>query len=210
MKPLHQFIIERLKPGTKLIVFDIDDTILKVNKDLMRIYKRVPGSQKEIALTTDEFAKDPDAGDPTKKSWFDYRDFEDPTKVYSSIITGTPLMYNIRLLDDYLKRGYDFCFLTARGCEDVVKSALEKFFSARPTSQLRELGETFKHTLSHAVNDHVKQYKGSTDAEKKANILKELCQQYDAVVFVDDDQKNLENARQLNLPNLRVIKAWNK
>lgn len=49
---------------------------------------------------------------------------------------------------------------------------------------------------------------GNTDAEKKARVLKYLCKEADIVKFVDDDLKNIRNARSLNLPNLRVITAW--
>ena len=41
-----------------------------------------------------------------------------------------------------------------------------------------------------------------------ANILIKLCQTHDKVVFVDDDRKNVNAAINLNIPNLKVIKAW--
>ena len=103
MKSLVNFIKESLiKEKIKelpnhvsgVIVFDIDDTLLRVDKKSMSIYKRVPGEKNEIALSTEEFAKDEDAKDPDKLSWFDYRDFRDPIKVYNSIISGTPLIRN--------------------------------------------------------------------------------------------------------------------
>ena len=212
MKSLQVYIIERVKdlPDSVdgIIVFDIDDTILKVDSSLIRIYKTKPG-EKEIALTTDEFAQDPDASDINKKSWFDYRDFRDPVKVYNSIISGTPLIKNLKIMDDYIKAGYDFCFLTARGCEEMVKKALKDFLRFKDDDgALHELGDTFKDTFSHAVNDEIKKYPGKTDSEKKAKVLTKLCKKYDRVVFVDDDKKNVNIARQLNIPNLKVIKAW--
>lgn len=212
MKTLYEYILnESPKPlhgnETGLIVFDIDDTLLKANADDFHIYKKVNG--KEIALTTDEFAKDPDAEDPEKvHTLFDYRDFGTPEKVYNSIITGTPLLRNLRILDDYVAAGYDFCFLTARQCEEVVKKAIDSFLRVRRNGILQELGDAFNKTLSHAVNDEVKKYPGKTDAEKKANILIKLCQTHDKVVFVDDDRKNVNAAINLNIPNLKVIKAW--
>ena len=218
MKSLIQYIkesllLERIKqlPASikGLIVFDIDDTLLKVDTDVLKIYKRVPGKP-EQALTTEEFAKDPDAADPNKKSLFDFRDFQDPIKVYQSIISGTPLIKNLRIMDDYIEAGYDFCFLTARGCEDTIKAALDEFLRVRnrDNNTLRKLGDTFKKTLSHAINDMTKNYPGRSDAEKKSNVLKYLCKKYDRVVFVDDDTKNVNSARNLRIPNLRVIKAW--
>lgn len=212
MKSLRQYIFEKIKnlPRwiTGLIVFDIDDTLIKVDPNLMSIYKKEPGKP-EKKLTTDEFAKDPDAADSKKKSWFDYRDFRDPEKVYLSIISGTPLLRNLKILDDYVNAGYDFCFLTARSCEDVIKKAIDTFIKIRSNDgALRDLGDSFKKTLSHAVNDESKEYEGNSDADKKANILIDLCQKYDRVVFVDDDHKNVSAARNLNIKNLKVIKAW--
>ena len=190
-------------PG--IIVFDIDDTLLRANPNVISVYKKEPG-KKEVRLTTSQFAKDDDAKDPNKSSWFDYREFNDPVKVYDSIVSGTPIIKNLRIMDSYIRAGYDFAFLTARSCEDVVKSALSSFLKVRSQNgALHELGETFKKTLSHAVNDKVHQYSGRTDAEKKANILKELCKKYDRVVFVDDDRKNIRGARELDIDNLKVV-----
>ena len=212
MKSLDTYIIEKIKdlPDSikGLIVFDIDDTILKVDPNIMKIYKRVPG-EKVKELTTEDFAKDPDAADPDKRSWFDLTDFNTPIKVYNSIISGTPLIRNLKIMDDYVRAGYDFCFLTARSCEEVVKRAISDFLKMRSEDgKLKELGDSFKKTFSHAVNEQIKKYPGRTDAEKKANILKKLCKEYDKVVFVDDDTKNVHAARNLKISNLKVIKAW--
>lgn len=213
MKSLEVYINEKIKELPKnvkgLIVFDIDDTLLKVDSKDMCVYKKVPGSTKTIKLSTEEFAKDEDAKDPSKKSWFDLRDFNDPIKVYNSIISGTPLIRNIRIMDDYIQAGYDVCFLTARGCEEVIKKAITSFLKLRDEDgSLKELGNSFKTTLSHAVNDDFKKYPGKTDADKKANVLRGLCKKYDKVVFVDDDSKNIIAAKELNIKNLKVIKAW--
>lgn len=212
MKLISQYIkesIKKLNGKTGIIVFDIDDTLLKVQLGSMYIYKHIPGSDKEIKLSTEEFAKDPDAMDPNKRSWFDYRDFRDEQNVYNSIVNGTPMIKNLKIMDAYLNAGYDFCFLTARGCEDVVKRAIGDFVKRRNEGgALEQLGKEYKKTLSHAVNDYTKNYQGKTDSDKKANVLKQLCKKYDIVVFVDDDIKNVRRARELNIKNLRVIKAW--
>ena len=214
MKSLIVYINEKIKDLPEsvkgLIVFDIDDTILKVDPSLMKVYKQEPGKP-EVALTTEEFAKDPDAEDQEKRKWFDYRDFRDPVKVYNSIITGTPLIKNLKIMDDYINAGYDFCFLTARSCEETVKKAISDFLLFRDEDgALKELGDSFKKTFSHAVNDEFKKYPGKTDAEKKAIVLTDLCKKYDKVVFVDDDKKNVSAARELNIKNLKVIKAWDE
>jgi len=211
MKSLLQYINEAIKPLPKsvsgLIVFDIDDTLLKVKPDSIKIYKKDPVTKKEIALTTEEFAIDPDV--PNHRDWFDFRDFRNDLKVYNSIIEGTPLIKNLKIMDSYIKAGYDFCFLTARGCEEAVKKALRDFLRYKDDDgNLKELEDIFKETLSHAINDEFKDYPGKSDAEKKANVLKELCDKYDKVIFVDDDTKNIQYARGLQLDNLKVIQAW--
>ena len=213
MKSLNQYIQEKIKDLPKhingIIVFDIDDTLLRVDPDEMHVWKKDPDTGREIALTTAEFAEDPDASDQSKKHLFSYREFEDPVKVYNSIISGTPLIKNLRIMDDYVEAGYEFCFLTARGCEETVKKALDEFLLHKTdTGAMKKLGDKFNKVLSHAINDQSKNYPGSSDAEKKANVLKELCKKYDRVVFVDDDNKNVHAARNLNMNNLKVIKAW--
>lgn len=210
MIQLSQYILEKIKPlksnDKGIIVFDIDDTLLRVDPEIMRVYKKEPG-KKEVALSTEEFAKDPDVEE--HRDWFDYRDFNNPTKVYTSIINGTPLIRNLRIMDDYVDAGYEFCFLTARSCEEVVKKALDDFLLHKSSEgEFKKLGDTFNKMMSHAINDNIKKYPGSSDAEKKANILKKLCKEYDKVVFVDDDHKNVRAAKGLNIDNLIVIKAW--
>lgn len=224
MKSLNQYILSSLNDKTVnllekikdlpqhvkgIIVFDIDDTLLRVDPNEMHVWKKDPDTGREIALTTAQFAEDPDAADPSKKHLFSYREFNDPVKVYNSIISGTPLIKNLRIMDDYIEAGYEFCFLTARGCEDTIKKALDDFLLHKTdTGAMRQLGDKFNKVLSHAINDQSKNYPGSSDAEKKANVLKGLCKKYDRVVFVDDDKKNVHAARNLNMDNLKVIKAW--
>ena len=60
------------------------------------------------------------------------------------------------------------------------------------------------------IGESEKKYPGKSDAEKKALVLTKLCKEYDRVVFVDDDKKNVSAARNLNIPNLKVIKAWDE
>lgn len=211
MKSLNQYITEKihdLPEGVHgLVVFDIDDTLLQCDPNSIHIYKKDPYTGKETVLTTSQFALDPDAHN--HKEWFDYREFNDDEKVYNSIMNGTPMLKNLKLMDAYIKAGYKFCFLTARGCEDTIKAALKEFLRYKDENgNLRELENIFKEKYSHAINDQYKNYPGKTDAEKKANVLKELCQKFDKVIFVDDNPKNLQHARGLKLKNLKVLQAW--
>jgi FMN phosphatase YigB (HAD superfamily) len=212
MKSLLQFInesINKLPYGkTGIVVFDIDDTLIQADEDVMSIGKFVDGDRKhKISLSTEEFAKDPDVKE--HKDWFDFSDFQNPQKVVQSIIKGTPLLKNLRILDAYLNAGYEFCFLTARGCEDAVKYAIQTVIKYRDDKGvLNNIAPYFNKDVSAAINDSNKEYDGRTDAEKKSNVLKEICSKFDYVVFVDDDNKNVAQAKELHLNNLTVIKAW--
>ena len=212
MKHLNQFIKETIQhlpySKTGIVVFDIDDTLIHTDEDVMSIGKFINGDRKNrISLSTKEFAKDPDAKE--HKEWFDFSDFQNPQKVVHSIIKGTPILKNLRILDAYLNAGYEFCFLTARGCEDAVKYAIQNVIKYRDENGvLNNIDPWFNKDVSAAVNDSNKEYEGKTDAEKKSNVLREICSKFDYVVFVDDDNKNVVHAKELNLNNLTVIEAW--
>ena len=214
MKHLNQFIqeaIQHLPNGkTGIVVFDIDDTLIHADKDVVSISKFINGDRKnKISISTEEFAKDPDAKD--HKNWFDFSDFQNPQKVVQSIIKGTPILKNLKILDAYLNAGYEFCFLTARGCEDAVKHAIQNVIKYRDENGvLHNIDPWFNKDVSAAVNDSNKEYEGKTDAEKKSNVLREICSKFDYVVFVDDDNKNVAHAKELNLNNLTVIEACKK
>ena len=211
MKHLNQFIqeaIQHLPYGkTGIVVFDIDDTLIRADKDVVSISKFINGDRKnKISISTEEFAKDPDAKD--HKNWFDFSDFQNPQKVVQSIIRGTPILKNLRILDAYLNAGYEFCFLTARGCEDAIKYAIQDVIKYRDENGvLNNIDPWFNKDVSAAINDSNKEYEGKTNAEKKSNVLREICSKFDYVVFVDDDNKNVAHAKELNLNNLTVIEA---
>ena len=214
MKHLNQFIqeaIQHLPYGkTGIVVFDIDDTLIQADKDVVSIGKCINGDRKnKISISTEEFAKDPDA--KYHKNWFDFSDFQNPQKVVQSIIKGTPILKNLRILDAYLNAGYEFCFLTARGCEDAVKYAIQDVIKYRDENGvLNNIDPWFNKDVSAAINDSTKEYEGKTNAEKKSNVLREICSKFDYVVFVDDDNKNVAHAKELNLNNLTVIEACKK
>ena len=208
---ITNILSEEIKPPKTngIIVLDIDDTLVTANPDVIKIYKSYNGGPEE-ELTTSEFAEDKDKGKPGYK--FDIRDFRNPEKVYSSIVKGTPKLKNLKMMDAYIRAGYDMSFLTARGLEKVVASALSNFLLTRAKSgKLVKIPDNvFSKDMSAAVNDEDKTYPGANDAEKKANVLRKLCRKYVQVVFVDDDPRNIAATRSLSkeLNNLKVVKAW--
>lgn len=201
-------ILEEIKPvknGKGVLICDLDDCLLHADGSLIGIWKEKPG-EKPIRLTTDQFAKDPDAA--THKEWFNYKEFRDPEKVYNSIINASPMLKNLKLLDAHARANWDICFCTARGLQDVVDKALRVFLKFRDfDGKLKPIGDKLKSEISAAVNDDFKAYPGANDPEKKANVIKNICSQYAKAKFLDDDRKNISFVKSLNIPNLQVILA---
>lgn len=201
--------VKEVKDGEGVLVCDLDDCILQADSSSIGIWKEKPG-EKPIRLSSEQYAKDPDAA--THKEWFNYKEFRDPEKVYNSIINGTPLLRQLRLLDAHVRANYHIAFLTARGLQDVVDKALRAFLKYKDSNgNLVPIGDKLKSDISAAVNDMkwVEAYPTAGDPEKKAMVLKNLCKKYKKVKFVDDDLKNLQYARSLKLPNLQIIQASN-
>jgi len=189
--------------GKGIIISDIDDTILSSNVNDIGIIKHKDG--KELRLSTEEFAKDQDKGKPGIE--YDISEFSDPIKVRNSIINGTPLLKNLRIIDDYLDDGYDFCFLTARSCEDVIKDVMGSFMKWHSEDDIKELGDRYKKGLSYAISDekYCEVFDGLTHPERKAEVLKIISDLYEHCVFLDDDVNNISYAKKLGIPNLEII-----
>ena len=134
-------------------------------------------------------------------------------KVYNSITQGTPIIRNLRILDDKIKAGWDIAFLTARGLQGTVAKALRSYLKVRGSDgSLKPIGNQFKEALSAAVNDEDIKYIGKDDGEKKANVLRNIAKKYDRVAFIDDDMRNINAVRSSGIKtkageNIRTIIA---
>lgn len=202
----YNLVNEEIKEDGKrnCLLLDIDDSILTADPSVIGIWKNKPG-EKPVRLTPDEFAKDPDA---EHEEWYDYKEFRDPEKVYQSIVRGTPILRNLRLMDAHIRANWDIGFLTARGLQDVVDSALRAFLKTRTKDgKLIPIGDKLKKDISAGVNDASWDGIPAKTPERKAIVLKDICNKYDKVKFVDDDIKNINFVKSLKLPNLTVIKA---
>ena len=202
----YNLVNEEIKEDGKrnCLLLDIDDSILTADPSVIGIWKNKPG-EKPVRLTPDEFAKDPDA---EHEEWYDYKEFRDPEKVYQSIVRGTPILRNLRLMDAHVRANWDIGFLTARGLQDVVDSALRAFLKTRTKDgKLIPIGDKLRKDISAGVNDASWDGIPAKTPERKAMVLKDICNKYDKVKFVDDDIKNINFVKSLNLPNLTVIKA---
>ena len=187
------------KKTRKLLLLDIDDTILKAKN--IFIYKKV--GEKEIALSPEKFAKENvTAGNNWK---YDFRDFRDAEKVARSIKTATPIIDVLKFMDHYISKGWKVGILTARGMQDTVENALRSWLMYRKKESLKMIGSKLKEVF--AVGDEVREYKGETSYEKKANVIKDLSKQYDKIIFVDDDKKNIEFVKSINLANVKAVET---
>lgn len=186
---------ERLPEGKKgILLLDIDDTLLKSDSSLLKIYRKLPTDKEEVPLTSAEYAKEHVT--PETKKYYDYRDFKDPKKVYMSIVKGAPLLNNLKVVDAFYNGGYKLGILTARGCADAVKKAIKTFLKVKDAK-----GNLIKAPIDeidiHCVNDDEHPYPGSTDFEKKQNVLKDYAKKYDYLYFIDDDPKNIKALKAL-------------
>ena len=220
----------KLKDGkTGLIVFDLDDTLLRADSSVMGIIIKKfteTGKWENVAWEdTAQFAKSPykdDKGNPKPGYKFDFSEFRNPEKIKQSFFKtekdgkviskgAEPLVAQLRMMDSNLRAGYDVAFLTARGAEQAVFTNLMKWLKYRNLKgEFVDLKKNKVNlTNSRAVNDekYTKEYAGMPDGAKKAAFLKDKCSKYSIVKFVDDDQKNLAAMRALHLPNLKVIEA---
>lgn len=195
------------KNGKGILFLDIDDTLLTAQG--MHIYRKLPSDDKEVALTPAQYAEEKVT--PETKKYYDYRDFRNADKVAASIKTGLPIVPNLKMMDAHVKNGWKIGILTARGMEDVIFKSIGAFLKFRDVKgNLQQVGDKLVRDLVHAINDDNKKYKGSTDFEKKAKVLKKYAENGYEVKFLDDDPKNIEAVRKLakdeNL-NIQAVKA---
>lgn len=192
-------LIEEIKypKGGGIIIFDIDDTL--VSAVGVNIYKQKDG--KDIKkLTPEEFAKEDVKKEQEKGFTYDYRDFNDENKLYNSIVKGSPIINNLRMLDAHLRAGWDIGFLTARSGESANKRAILDWLKFRDKDgELKPIPqERIKYFI--AVNDpkrqrELKQKAMAGDFDAKGVFLKEIKSKYKNIKFVDDDAKNLVVSR---------------
>lgn len=229
----YEIVMEerQLKAGTTgLIVFDIDDTLLQADSSVMGIiikkFIESKGVWEQVdRQSSEEFAKSQykdENARPKPGYKFDYSEFRNPDKIKQSFFPtktedgkmskgAKPIIANLRMMDSHLRAGYDVAFLTARGAEsDVFKNLMEWLKYRKVNGQIVDLRkEKFNLKDSRAVNDdkYAEEQKGMTDPQKKAEFLKRVCKKYSIVKFVDDDSKNVRDAKALGIPNLQVIQA---
>jgi 2-hydroxy-3-keto-5-methylthiopentenyl-1-phosphate phosphatase len=189
--------------GESLLLLDVDATL--VIPDNIFIHKKNPDGT-ITKLSPAQYAREKVNKENQQNYSFD--EFRDPQKVYNSIKTGIPLIPNLKIVDEYIHRGWKIGILTARGMEEVVFKALKDWLMYKDTrGNLRDIGDKLVRGLVHAINDDRIKYEGATDYERKVNVIRKLATQYDRIVLLDDDLKNINAVKKLGLQNVFAKQA---
>jgi len=207
----------KLISGKKsLLLLDIDDSLLTANIKIWKVKeKQKDGSYKKlvkpIALTPAQYAKLNVTKEDKINNVYDYKEFQDASKVRKSILKGKPIIGNLRTVDSYIGYGWQVGILTARGMEDVVASAIADWLMYKDKfGKLHPIGKKLLRSNVFAINTKSKQYTGITDADKKREVIRGLRKKYDRIVFLDDDESNLKAIRGSGIKGVTAKKAKEK
>ena len=192
----------------KLLFFDLDETVLRSDPSVAHLRRRVDDGE-WVRVSDAEYAAEIDEVGSNVE--YDFSDFYDDRTMYRSITTAESIVVNLKVLDDYVTDGYVAAFLTARACETTTKEAVAtwlmiRFGRGEISSDPRVF---FSADESKAVNDvkYDLEWSDSSDAEKKAEVVRRAAQRFEEVVFFDDSVRNIEAVRSLALPNVTAIKS---
>lgn len=207
---LKRIVEEIKKPqGKGIIIFDIDDTLVKAKG--IRIHLTKDGKDVK-SYEPEEFEKLDKKKLREEGYDFDFREFRDPKKLYTSIVKGEPMIKNLKVLDAHLRAGWDVGFLTARGGEAANKKAITDWLKYKTKDgELKSIDkDRIKYFIAVSDDKRVKEFarkaKAGETHDAKKFFLQEIQNKYDEVKFVDDSAANLMKARDV-LPKKNVVKA---
>jgi len=184
--------IENINPfGNNNIIFlDIDNTLLEP-QNIYIYYERNGINQ---TFTPEEYAKlDVRVED---KKYYDYSDFRNPKIVKKSIKTARPIRKTLSVVNRFVNSNFQLGILTARGQENLIAKILPKWLNQNLKTKFKRI----KRENIHAINDLGKKYKGTTDPERKLNVLKEHIKsgKYDNIFFIDDNKYTIDLINKYN------------
>lgn len=186
-----------------LFIADIDDTLLKSSKEQIAVIKNTPNGK--IRLSSEEYAKDPDSKNETL---FSFEEFRDPDKIYNSIVSGKPLVRNLKIMDKYLNKGYGLSILSARSHQKIVLEAIKKFLLYKDKNgNFEKIDNKIIDKVCACTNDTQFINIGKNTPERKAKVITEISKQFDKIVFMDDCKNNLEEIKKLGLKNVKLVLA---
>lgn len=173
-KHLNEVLIKG-KKSERLAIFDLDDTLI-ISSAKIKVLNPKTGST-IIELTPEEFnhyTHDP-------KNTLSFDEFEDAEILRkSSFITDV-----VNKLLDFYRRGVHVSIVTARSKSQLIRDFfLENKIDIHPD-------------LVIAVNDPKYGFKGSIAERKKEAIHRLVDSGYKDLIFFDDNQENLELAKEI-------------
>jgi hypothetical protein len=171
----HGFLLKG-ENKTRLIVFDLDDTLVKTDAKIKVLSRKTGEIIKE--LTPEEF----NFYVNTPSKFLSFKDFEDP----EILRQGRFIHVVLEKLLDYYKRKIPVAIVTARSSSSLVRN----FFL--------EHGIDIHPELVIAVNDPSSGIEGETVASRKLDALKKLKELgFSDFTFFDDNEDNLRLSSQM-------------
>jgi FMN phosphatase YigB (HAD superfamily) len=196
VKKYEQYVNEVLRPGkpyhgSKIIVFDLDDTLVITNAKI-KVCNKVSGEC--FSLTPEEFneyEKHPDHE-------LDFEDF----KSLEIMKAGRLIDYYLKIFKEAYKMKLAVGIVTARDDREMIYKWLRE-----------HVGYRIDKDLIFAVTDPVHKFSGSISDRKKQAFRELIGLGYRNFQFYDDDQANLELVKSLegeyaeiNISTIRAIK----
>lgn len=161
--------------GGKLAVFDMDDTLI-VSSAKIQILGKSGKVVKSLTPAEFNFFK----VNPKKHS-LSFTEFEDEEILRDSVF----ITHILETLKDYYASGIHVCILTARSSSKLIRN----FFL--------ENGIDIHPDLVIAVNDPKYDFKGNIAQKKKEALKLLITSGYNDFIFFDDNQENLDHAKEL-------------
>jgi hypothetical protein len=171
---MNEANIKGTKAG-KLAVFDLDDTLVISSAKIQVLDKKGKVIKSLTPAEFNFFKLNP------KKHSLSFSDFESIDVLRNSEF----IAHVLEKLQDYYRKGVHVCILTARSSSAMIRTFfLENSIDIHPE-------------LVIAVNDPKYGFKGSI-AQRKSEALRGLIAQgYHDFIFFDDNQENLDHAKEL-------------
>lgn len=168
-------VIKGIDTGNKLVMFDLDDTLVTTDAKIKIVDRHSGKVIKE--MTPDEFNSFEGS---SKKHVLNFDDFASP-----EILRQGKFIHKIfSKLKNYYKKGIPVAIVTARSSSDLVRN----FFL--------DHGVDIHPQLVIAVNDPQYGYTGSIAQKKKQAIEDLIDLGFKHLTFFDDNEENLRLAKQ--------------
>lgn len=173
-KPFFMITIKGVDTGNRLVIFDLDDTLIKTDAKIKVVDRKTGKIVRE--MTPQEFN---DFESKSKRHILNYEDFSNP-----EILRQGKFIHEIfEKLKRYYKKGIPVSIVTARSSSDLVR----EFFLGH--------GIDIHPNLVIAVNDPQYGYSGGIPNRKLEAIHDLIDLGFKHLTFFDDSEDNLRLAK---------------